>query len=36
MNKENIKGVIFDMDGVITDNGEQDFLAWKGVLLILI
>jgi beta-phosphoglucomutase len=31
MNKENIKGVIFDMDGVITDNGEQDFLAWKRV-----
>ncbi|MDD3408895.1 MAG: HAD family phosphatase [Candidatus Pacebacteria bacterium] len=26
-----IKGVIFDMDGVITDNKEQDFLAWKRV-----
>lgn len=26
-----IKGVIFDMDGVITDNKEQDFTAWKRV-----
>ncbi|MFA5714871.1 MAG: HAD family phosphatase [Candidatus Paceibacterota bacterium] len=24
-----IKGVIFDMDGVLTDNKEQDFTAWK-------
>lgn len=28
---KNIKGVIFDMDGVITDNKEQDFTAWKRV-----
>jgi beta-phosphoglucomutase-like phosphatase (HAD superfamily) len=35
MNKE-IKGVIFDMDGVITDNKEQDFTAWKRVFAILI
>jgi beta-phosphoglucomutase len=26
-----IKGIIFDMDGVITDNGEQDFFAWKSL-----
>lgn len=26
-----IKGVIFDMDGVLTDNKEQDFTAWKRV-----
>jgi beta-phosphoglucomutase family hydrolase len=26
-----IKGIIFDMDGVITDNKEQDFTAWKRV-----
>jgi beta-phosphoglucomutase family hydrolase len=26
-----IRGVIFDMDGVITDNKEQDFTAWKRV-----
>jgi len=26
-----IKGVIFDMDGVITDNKDQDFTAWKRV-----
>lgn len=26
-----IKGAIFDMDGVITDNKEQDFTAWKRV-----
>jgi len=24
-----IKGIIFDMDGVLTDNKEQDFTAWK-------
>lgn len=29
--EENIKGVIFDMDGVITDNKKQDFTAWKRV-----
>jgi len=26
-----IKGIIFDMDGVLTDNKEQDFTAWKRV-----
>jgi beta-phosphoglucomutase family hydrolase len=26
-----IKAVIFDMDGVITDNSSQDFLAWKRI-----
>jgi len=31
-----IKGILWDMDGVLVDNGELHYQAWKATLLITI
>ena len=36
MERNNLKAVIFDLDGVITDSAKYHYLAWKELALSLI